>query len=96
MTWHGGGRARLLIQRAADAWALAVVAHLPDDLSGAYSAAYDAATRNGYINGVSNVTVTPTQDAASQRRLDVQITAPVHTFFPELIGMETIDMSRRA
>ncbi len=86
----------LRIQRAADAAALAGVVHLPDDLSGAYSAAYDAATRNGYINGAPDVTVTPTQDAASQRRLDVQITAPVHTFFLKLIGMETIDISRRA
>lgn len=86
----------LRIQRAADAAALAGVVHLPGNVPAAYTAARDGATRNGYATGAPGVTVTPTQDPGSQRRLNVKVTAPVQTFFLKLIGMETIVISRRA
>jgi hypothetical protein len=86
----------LKMQRAADSAALAGAVYLPQDVTGAYGEARNAASRNGYTNGSPGVTVTPLQDVTSNRRLDVRITAPVETFFLRLIGMNEITISRKA
>jgi Flp pilus assembly protein TadG len=84
----------LRIQRTADAAALAGVVYLPNDVTGAQNAAQKEATRNGYTNATSGVTVTPTQGVANNRKLNVKVTAPVQTFFLGLIGINTVIISR--
>jgi Putative Flp pilus-assembly TadE/G-like len=86
----------LKVQRAADAAALAGVIHLPGDVSAADAAAFAEATKNGYTNLSGGVHVTPGQDPNSPRRMDVTISAPVQTFFLNLIGMDTVTVSRKA
>lgn len=85
----------LRIQRAADAAALAGVVHLPADVPGAYLTATNEADKNGYTAG-GGVTVTPLRDPTIPRRLDVWVKAPVKTFFLGLIGMDIIDITRKA
>lgn len=86
----------LRVQRAADAAALAGVVHLPSDVPGAYFTARAEATKNGYSDGSSGVTVTPLRDPDISRRLDVFVQAPVKTWFLGLIGMDTVTISRKA
>src|SRR5207249_11436587 len=63
------------IQRAADAAALAGVVYLPGDITGARNAAYQEATKNGYVTGAGGVTVAATPEALNTRLLDVTVTA---------------------
>jgi hypothetical protein len=86
----------LRIQRTADAAALAGVVYLPNDVPSARNASWKEATRNGYVTGSGGITVTPTQDASNERRMNVKVTAPVRTFFLGLIGMYTVTISRDA
>lgn len=94
----------LRIQRTADAAALAGVVQLPTNFNGpgagncynGLTCALTEAGRNGYVSGVGGVTVTPTQDAANPRRMNVKVTAPVKTFFLGLIGMFSVTISRTA
>ncbi len=86
----------LRVQRSADAAALAGVVHLPGDQPTAYSTARNEATKNGYQNGVGGVSVVPVRNSSVPRRLNVTVTAPVKTFFLGLVGMPTIDITRRA
>ncbi|QXC62713.1 hypothetical protein KSP35_07950 [Aquihabitans sp. G128] len=81
------------IQKAADAAALAGVVWLPD-VAKATTYAKEAAKRNGYEDGVNNISVTVAQ--ISDRRLRVTIKdAKVNSFFYQKIGGSTIDLSRK-
>jgi hypothetical protein len=86
----------LRMQRAADAAALAGVVHLPSDPSTAVSVALDEAKKNGYEPGVDGVTVVPTQDPTNARRLRVQITGPVGTFFSRIFGFNSFPSRKDA
>jgi Flp pilus assembly protein TadG len=85
----------LRVQRAADAAALAGSVYLPGTPATAYSVARAEATKNGYTGG-GGVVVTPVQDGANPRRLDVTISAPVQTFFARLFGMSQITVTETA
>ena len=87
--WSSG----LRIQRAADAAALAGVIYLPGDPGTAYSVARAEATKNGYTAGGST-TVTPVQDSANPRRLDVTITTDVQSFFARIFGINTFTVTK--
>ncbi len=81
------------IQKAADAAALAGVVWLPD-ISSAITYAKEAATKNGYTNGVAGVTVTVAQ--VGDRRLRVTITDPnVGSFFYKNLGGRNITLTRK-
>jgi hypothetical protein len=86
----------LRMQRAADAAALAGVVHLPSDPTTAVSVALDEAKKNGYESGVSGVTVVPTQDPTNARRLRVQITGPVGTYFARVFGFNSFPSRKDA
>ena len=92
VSWYWANTLR--VQRAADAAALAGVVDLPGNVPGAVSTAVTAAGENGYKNGTGGVTVTPTQDSANNRQLDVTVSAPVSTFFMRLIGINSITATR--
>lgn len=94
ISWYWANNLR--IQRAADAAALAGVVYLPGDVPAAQSAALAEAAKNGYTNGVGGVTVNPYQDPTNPRRLKVQITAPVGTFFMRVFGIASIPATRSA
>ena len=83
----------LKVQRAADAAALAGAVMLPDRVSDAYKLASDEAARNGYVDG-TDVTITPVQNKADPRRLDVTINADVGTFFMRVIGITSIPITK--
>lgn len=85
----------LRVQRAADAAALAGAVMLPERQADAYTLAREEATRNGYTQG-GGITVTPLQDPGNPRRLDVEIHAPIGTFFMRVLGINTIDVTRNA
>ena len=72
------------MQRAADAGALAGAVYLPGDVTKAYTAARAEAEKNGFSSGVNGMTVTPLQDAANRRRLQVTITGPVDAYFAKV------------
>ena len=87
----------LKVQRAADAAALAGAVWLPgqpDCATGACFVARQEAAKNGYTNGSGGVTVAATQDLGDPRQLDVQVSAPVSTFFMRAIGISTINATR--
>jgi len=89
----------LKVQRAADAAAMAGAIYLPGDVTTAKSSARTEATKNGYTDtGVcaTSVCVTPTQDTTDPRQLDVQVSAPVGTFFMRIIGINSITATRTA
>jgi len=86
----------LKVQRAADAAALAGVVYLPGNVAGAITASKAAAAANGYTDGVGGVVVTPYQDNADDRRMDVNITAPVGTFFMRAFGINSIPSAKKA
>jgi hypothetical protein len=85
----------LRVQRAADAAALAGAVWLPDNPTRARSTALAAATQDGYTNG-SGVTVTAVQDPARNIQLDTTITTPVRTYFVNLFGIRSINVTRQA
>lgn len=81
---------RLEARKAAEAAALAGVVHMPlpgstTFAAGAapYDTAIDLAARNGYVNGVGGVTVTPAT-TASPSQIKVTITDQIDTFFLKL------------
>lgn len=92
----------LRVQRAADAAALAGVVYLPGDVPKAQAAALAESVKNGYTTIASppatcpggSVCVYPTQDAANPRRMAVQISAPVNTFFMRIFGFTRITATR--
>ena len=79
VAWFWNNQQRM--QRAADAGALAGAVYLPGNVSGAYTAARQEATKNGYTTGTAGVTVTPLQDTHNLRRLKVTVSGPVNSFF---------------
>ena len=86
----------LKVQRAADAAALAGAVWLPGDAITAAATARTEAKKNGYTDGAGGTTVTPTQDTTDPRQLDVQVSAPVGTFFMRAIGINSITATRTA
>ncbi len=83
------------VQKAADAAALAGVVHLPDE-DEARSIALEAATRNGFENGVDGVTVTVDKFPGSDNRLQVTILdTNVEMFFADLF-ISDVDIERTA
>jgi Flp pilus assembly protein TadG len=84
------------LQKAADAGALAAVVFMPDNLTGATTAAREAAARNGFAHGVNGVTVTVEPVTGKSTQIKVKITDPnVRTFFGSLVTAK-IAMSRDA
>lgn len=86
----------LRIQRAADAAALAGVVWLPNKPGTAATVAIAEAAKNGFVNGVDGVTITPSVDPANDRRLRVVLSAPVGTFFARVVGVNQWPASRTA
>jgi Flp pilus assembly protein TadG len=101
-SWYWANTLR--VQRAADAAALAGVVSLPGDVNGARTDAASAAVANGYsvTQGCQSDLVTPSSvpgicsnpDPNNNRQLDVQVSAPVNTFFMRLIGITSIQATR--
>lgn len=87
---------QLKVQRAADAGALAGVVWLPGNEPSAQDAAEEAATANGYTDGVEGVTVDAREDPTNDNRIVVDISAPVETFFMQLFGVDTVTVARTA
>ncbi|MCU1453945.1 MAG: hypothetical protein JWN46_2091 [Acidimicrobiales bacterium] len=84
------------IQRAADAAALAGVIWLPDEAT-ARTYALQAAARNGFVDGVNNVTITVIKVADNDRRLRVTITdSKVPSFLWQTAGGKSINLTRKA
>ena len=103
VSWYWASTLR--VQRAADAAALAGVVDLPGDVAQAQLDAATGAAQNGYSYANScTANNTPTtvpglcayQDAADARKLDVTISAPVNTFFMNLVGIKKITATRTA
>jgi Flp pilus assembly protein TadG len=69
------------MQRAADAGALAGTIFLPGDQTNAFSSAHAETAKNGFTNAVGGVTVTPRRDPEDPRKLLVDVSGPVETFF---------------
>ena len=84
------------VQRAADAGALAGSVYLPGNVPGAVTAAKAATTQNGYTDGAGGVTVIATQDPVNTQLLNVNVSAPVRTWFMRIFGLYTITSSRNA
>jgi hypothetical protein len=78
------------VQKTADAAALAGVVNLPTDVAQAQADAASAATANGFASAA--LTATPGPD----NRLDVEVTAAVETFFLNVFGIGTVDVTRQA
>ena len=94
VAWYWTSNLRM--QRAADAAALAGVVWLPGNPSTAFSVARAEATKNGYTNGAGGVVITPSVDPANNRRLRVEISAPVGTFFARAVGVTSWPARREA
>jgi len=94
MSWYWASSLR--VQRAADAAALAGVVYLPGNVAQAITTAKAAAAANGFSDGVGGVVVTPYQDNSDDRRMDVNITAPVGTFFMRVFGITSINAAKKA
>ncbi len=84
------------MQRAADAAALAGVVYLPNNVAGAVAAAKSEATKNGFRDGVGGVVVNPAPDVIIDKILNVDVTAPVPTFFARLFGVRQFGGRRTA
>ena len=89
VSWFLSSQIRM--QRAADAAALAGVVLLPGNVPGAVTLARTEASRNGFTTGVRGITVTPTQDAQSTRRMQVVISGPVNTYFARVLGFTSFN-----
>jgi hypothetical protein len=87
---------QLQVQRAADAGALAGVVHLPGDPTGGIAAARDEAQKNGFEHNVNGVVVTANPDPAFSRRMIVNVSAPIDTFFFGLFGFDHVTVNRTA
>jgi hypothetical protein len=87
---------QLQVQRAADAGALAGVVHLPGDPTGGIAAARDEAQKNGFEHNVDGVVVTANPDPAFSRRMIVNVSAPIDTFFFGLFGFDQVTVNRTA
>jgi Flp pilus assembly protein TadG len=84
------------IQTAADAGAHAGAAFLPADFTNARSKATSETGRNGYTTGGSdNQVVTVTQEP-NPNRIRVSVTADVPSFFLDLVGLDSIRMTRES
>jgi Flp pilus assembly protein TadG len=102
VSWYWAGTLR--VQRAADAAALAGVVSLPGNVSGAQTAAQNAAVANGYSvtqacqsdgatpKNVPGICSNP--DPENNRQLDVTVSANVNTFFMRLFGINQITATR--
>ena len=84
------------VQRAADAAALAGSVYLPGNVSGASAAALVASTQAGYSNGSGGVVVSTIVDQTNPQMLDVEVSAPVRTWFMRLFGVTQFNISRNA
>lgn len=84
----------LRMQRAADAAALAGVVHLPGDVTTAVSVALDEAKKNGFENGIGGVVVSPVQDPTNARRLRVNISGPIGTYFARVFGFNSFPATK--
>ena len=82
-------------QRAADAAALAGVTDLPGDQTSAFALAQSYSKMNGFQNGVSSTTVTPTLDGGPTR-LRVTVGRTVNNIFGPLLGIASTTVSRTA
>jgi Flp pilus assembly protein TadG len=91
VSWYWANTLR--VQRAADAAALAGAVYLPGDVAAATTAARSEARKNGYTHG-TNSTVMPAPDNDNDRQLNVQISAPVGTFFMRVLGITSIQATR--
>lgn len=78
------------LQKTADAAALAGVVNLPSGPAQAQIDAQSAANANGFGGGT--VVATPIED----NKLQVDLTAPVDTFFLGVFGLDSIDVARRS
>ncbi len=84
------------MQGAADLAALAGAMDLPAATT-AKASAQQYATSNGYENGVNTVTVVPvTPYKGSPGKIEVTITQAMPTFFANIFGISTVDISARA
>jgi Flp pilus assembly protein TadG len=102
VSWYWANTLR--VQRAADAAALAGVVSLPGNVSGAQTAAQNAAVANGYSvtqacqsdgatpKNVPGICSNP--DPENNRQLDVTVSADVGTFFMRLFGINKITATR--
>ncbi len=94
----------LKVQRAADAAALAGVVHLPGSVPSANSSALDESFKNGYQDPSNNAALQAAQavdvfarpDPADPRRMLVQVSANIDTFFMQIFGFDTLRISRDA
>jgi hypothetical protein len=85
----------LRVQRTADAAALAGVVYLPGSPSDAFAVAKLEASKNGYTDLVSSVSITTVQDPPGNgRRLNVTVSAPLNTFFMRIFGINQIPIVR--
>lgn len=87
------------IQVAADAGALAGSVYMPGSLATSTTAARDASTRNGYVNGATSSVGTTSVTAIAGARtsqLRVTIRTPVKNFFGYLFGSGTEWLTRTA
>jgi hypothetical protein len=93
ISWYWLNNVRM--QRAADAAALAGVVYLPGNAAFAYNRAHEEAVKNGYTGGVNGIAITPAQNPANPRRLDVTVEGPVPTYFMRVFGIESIPARRQ-
>jgi hypothetical protein len=89
--WRNG----LQIQRAADAAAMSGVVYLPGALPAGQNKAYAIAAANGYSTA-GGATVVANYAPGDTRKMDVTITAPVHTYFVSLFGVTNWTITRTA
>ena len=82
-------------QRAADAAALAGAVYMPDDFSGAQTAALAQASKNGFTNGQNNTTITVARGVRSNQ-LRVTISHQVTNFFGNIVGVKFTTIKKEA
>ncbi len=87
---------QLQVQRAADAGALAGVVHLPGNPNAGVAAARAESRKNGFEHNVNGVVVTASPDPAFARRMIVNVSTPVDTFFLSLFGFDEVNVDRTA
>ena len=90
VTWFWANTLR--VQRAADAAALAGVVWLPGNPGTATAVALDEAKKNGYVPG-GGTTISAVPDS-NPRRIVVQISTPVPTFFARVLGIQSFTAVR--